>query len=273
MGFTVSHMAAVLPFYRQRWLSFDALLIGSVLPDLPYFLAQPNFVVSHQWIGLFSYCLPWGMAVFVLWCWLFKPACVALLSPWYPVNLNSYPNTIKAWLIYGVGVVAGLLIGASTHLIWDGITHADGFIASHSAVLQQTLQLTLPQIISGITEWTVSVSMPLTRFLQYFSSVVGLLYLFWFVHSQMRIYNKYLSIQPTAKIFPFKKWHSLLIIVIVGLGSLFSGLQAVIKWHSLVNTNHYLFVARILVSMVQSGLFVLLIYALIYKLLSMYYAK
>lgn len=273
MGFTVSHMAAVLPLHRQRWLSFEALVIGSMLPDLPYFLARQDFVVSHQWLGLFSYCLPWGLAVFVLWCWLLKPACLALLSPWYSVNIHSYPATVKAWLIYVLGVVAGLLIGASTHLLWDGITHADGFIASHNAVLQQTLQMVVPQINLQQIGGTDLASMPLTRFLQYLSSLLGLGYILLFMWHRGQPHAVQKLSDDDLKIFSLKKWHSVLIIAIVALGLLFSGLQAMLKWHSLLNTNYYLFMAKILVSTVQGGLLLFLLYAMIYKLLCLYDAK
>ena len=55
MAFTVAHMAAALPFYRsQKWLHFEALLIGTILPDLPYFLNNDRAVwqLSHQWLDL-----------------------------------------------------------------------------------------------------------------------------------------------------------------------------------------------------------------------------
>lgn len=259
MGFTVSHMAAVLPFYRQRWLSFEALVIGSMLPDLPYFLARQDFVVSHQWLGLFSYCLPWGLAVFVLWCWLLKPACLALLSPWYSCNRDLYPATVTAWLIYGIGVIAGLLIGASTHLIWDGITHADGFIGKQLMWLQQVIVLT--------DHW----QMPLTRFLQYLSSVLGLIYLAIFISDRIRWESKDLSLLRHSYYFNFKKWQVVLILLLMGIGSLFSGLQAMLKWHSLLATDHYLFMAKLLVGLLQGGAATVLLYALIYRIVYTFY--
>ena len=51
MPFTGSHPAAVLPL--MRWgLMPSALVIGSMVPDLPYFLPVPDLGNTHSLIGL-----------------------------------------------------------------------------------------------------------------------------------------------------------------------------------------------------------------------------
>jgi hypothetical protein len=53
MAFTIAHMAAALPFYRSRkWLNFEALLIGTMLPDLPYFLNSDRAVWQQSHAGI-----------------------------------------------------------------------------------------------------------------------------------------------------------------------------------------------------------------------------
>lgn len=261
MGFTVSHMAAVLPLHRQRWLSFEALVIGSMLPDLPYFLARQDFVISHQWIGLFSYCLPWGLAVFALWYWVLKPACLALWAPWHYFATSPHPGTLKGYCHLVLSVIVGLLIGVMTHLIWDGITHTDGFIATHILWLQHNVVLS--------DHW----QMPLTRFLQYLSSVLGLIYLAIFIAYRIRWQSKHLALPRHSQYFSFKKWQVILILLIMGIGSLFSGLQAMLKWHSLLATDHYLFMAKLLVGLLQGGAATVLLYALIYRILHTFYPR
>ncbi len=90
MAFTLAHMAAALPFYRnnnkshsRRWLQFDALLIGTMIPDLPYYTGGSSAIgdLSHQWVGVLTYCLPSGILVFALWYWVLKPAVYALIQP------------------------------------------------------------------------------------------------------------------------------------------------------------------------------------------------
>lgn len=269
MAFTLAHMAAVLPFYRaKRWLSFEALLIGSMLPDLPYFLAQPNFVVSHQWIGLFSYCLPWGLGVFVLWYWLLKPALIALLQPWFTVSLAMPAGHFMQWPGCMLRVLLGLLLGASTHLLWDGITHPDGFIARHSDWLQQPVSF--------------QHAVPVAHVLQYVSSVLGLGCLGWFMQAQAKKIagqNRSAASPPVAqfkqlrfkqwqaKQLPLKQWHSLLILFLMCAVSLFWGLQALLKWHNVWAGNSYMILAKVLVGLLQGAGGVVIVYALAYQIL------
>ena len=260
MAFTLSHMAAALPFYRWRkWISVEALLIGTMLPDLPYFLNSQQLVSeqSHQWMGLLTYCLPWGLGLLILWYSLLKPAAIALAQPWYgvPASNSSCLHSAAAWLRFGAALVMGLLLGASTHLIWDGITHPDGFIARHVIWLQ------LPINISNFD------SMPLARFLQYASSMMGLVYLGWFIKTQVKQVAWQKVAFANIPIIVLKSWVSLLIITIVCAGSLFCAVQAMLKWHSLMLHNSYLFLAKVLVGLLQGAIGLFIIYALAYQLL------
>src|SRR5579859_7081779 len=61
MPFTLSHAAVVVPF--RRMLPFSALVIGSMVPDLPYFVPRlVNNHFAHGTLGFFVFCLPPGMA-------------------------------------------------------------------------------------------------------------------------------------------------------------------------------------------------------------------
>ena len=287
MAFTVAHMAAALPLYRyRRWLDFEALLIGTMMPDLPYFLSQGNVVSqqAHQWSGIVSYGLPWGMLVFVLWHWWFKSAALALIQPWshsqnqqgkYYITYDSSVDELfknralpklKYWLVFWVKVIVGLSIGAATHLIWDGTTHPSGFIAEQIDIFQQIV--TLPLLGS----------MAVARLLQYLSSIVGLLLLLYFAYSQCKLKQNnlsdldlnsnsrhYFSLQP----FMLRKRYSLIIIGFISVTALICSLQAARKWHTLLTTDYYLFLAKILVSSLQGSLVVFIGYALLYQSFSL----
>ncbi|WP_328421551.1 DUF4184 family protein [Micromonospora sp. NBC_00389] len=41
MPFTGGHVAAVLPLARSAWRAPSALVLGSMVPDLPYYLPLP----------------------------------------------------------------------------------------------------------------------------------------------------------------------------------------------------------------------------------------
>ena len=273
MAFTIAHMAAALPFYRSRkWLNFEALLIGTMLPDLPYFLNndQALWQQSHQWLGVFTYCLPWGLLVFVLWHWLFKAAAVALVQPWSTVQLlpsaprghvnqsrtkHLFFSKFRQYGYFWLTVVFGLMLGASTHLLWDGITHPDGFIAQRIDWLQYSLEIA----VLGV--------MPVARLLQYVSSIFGLVLLALFAWRRLKASICKAS-NHHAPHSVLTKWQSLLIVTLVGGCALLYGLYVAVKWQNLMLSDVYLFLAKILVGLLQGAGGVFIIYATLYCLLS-----
>lgn len=304
MAFTVAHMAAALPFFRShsknhslRWLQFDALLIGTMMPDLPYFVGGSGAVsdLSHQWVGVLTYSLPWGLLVFALWYWGLKPATIALIKPfigWFSVhkhdpyhkksNRGLYSKqsimgygdrywsapSVKKRLIHGLNffllpVIFALIVGASTHLIWDGITHADDFIARHIDWLQYRLYI---YPFKGTT---------IARLLQYLSSILGLGALLWFAKSRLQVWHfnsrklaedTILSItnKPSLTIKS-----SLLIISTFTILSIALGMILIFKWYPLIITNPYTFAAKISVRLLQFNVILFIIYAMIYNLYSL----
>ncbi|MDP9012482.1 MAG: DUF4184 family protein [Pseudomonadota bacterium] len=127
MPFTISHVAAVVPFSRPlaRWGVLSATVIGSMVPDFGFLMPwRPARIETHSAIGLFTFCLPVGLATFWVFQLLVKPAVTELLpdgaySRWRafaePVDIGS----IKQWALAACGVFAG----AFTHLVWDAFTH------------------------------------------------------------------------------------------------------------------------------------------------------
>ncbi|WP_300474605.1 DUF4184 family protein [uncultured Psychrobacter sp.] len=278
MAFTIAHIAAALPLKRVRWLHFDALVIGTLLPDLPYYIDGSNTArdLSHQWLGIISYCLPWGLGIFIIWLWLFKPAVKALIYPWYlsSNNLNilffsplsrflSKKNRAVescSWLqvkfIFCLSVVLALIGGASTHLVWDGITHPDGFIAIRSAWLQSSLY------ISQLNE-TITIA----RLLQYISSILGLLILLGFASYKLYNYNAIKADNSlTRSDSKLKRRNSILIIALIFTNALYWGWhEASESWH-FVKVDNYTFLAQVSTSFMQGAFFALIIYMVIYQI-------
>jgi Domain of unknown function (DUF4184) len=128
--FTIAHPVAVIPIARRlgRYAVPSALVIGSISPDVAYFLSfgvsRPE---SHSLAGLFWFCLPVGFAGYLLFHLVLERPLVSLLPTGIARRLAGLlcaPRRLPAapWS----AVLGSLLIGALTHLAWDGFTHASG---------------------------------------------------------------------------------------------------------------------------------------------------
>ena len=128
MPFPLAHPAAVLPLrrYCPRWLSFPALVIGSLCPDAGYLFAAFHVDhFSHQFLGSIGFCLPLGMALLALFYALRLPLARMLPAAYRQalIPLCQRPRDSLG------AIIISLLIGAWTHLLLDSLTHADGWIA------------------------------------------------------------------------------------------------------------------------------------------------
>jgi hypothetical protein len=76
MPFTLAQPAAAIPLSRVlgRASVLSALIIGSMSPDLVYFLPLGiNRATSHSLVGLFWLCVPLGLVSYVLFHVLWRP--------------------------------------------------------------------------------------------------------------------------------------------------------------------------------------------------------
>jgi len=169
MPFTLAHPAAVLPLRRFGFLQTVPLIIGSLVPDVPYYFpARLGRMLNdtHTWYGSFAVCLPLGLALLVLTI-LLKEPLTALLGPrarWVcRRSLERFAGRPWQWLI----ALFSILVGTWTHIVWDSFTHSTGWIVQHVSALSASI---------SVLGWEMQVS----HFLQYLSSVFGLAVLaFW----------------------------------------------------------------------------------------------
>lgn len=128
MPFTPSHAAAVLPLVGRAGLVPAALVIGSMAPDLPYYLQLgTESSLTHSLVGVVTVDLLMALAVFAAWQALVAPASYAAgpaglrarLAPPIPLAAHLRTPRAAAW------VVASLVIGGLTHVVWDAFTHHD----------------------------------------------------------------------------------------------------------------------------------------------------
>ena len=142
MPFTLAHPAAVLPLRRTK-LVFSALVIGSMTPDLPYFLTLEDGIrFGHTWRGIFLFCMPAGLAMLWIFHAVLKRPLVSLAPEFMRRRISerslafSFGPAPRFLLILG-----SLLLGTLTHILWDGFTHENGYFVKHWAVLHSPVML------------------------------------------------------------------------------------------------------------------------------------
>jgi hypothetical protein len=127
--FTPTHIVAILPLWPlRRWLPFSGLAIGAMVPDIALFFPLVDYAQTHSPLGVFSTCLPFGLALFLLFDTVMRGPLVALLPTWFQTRINPLPQLpttprLSPHLIFYAGLVASIVIGAFTHQIWDTFTH------------------------------------------------------------------------------------------------------------------------------------------------------
>lgn len=136
MPFTFSHPAAVLPFARLR-LPAPALIIGSIVPDLGYYVPLPwDSMWMHTPAGALT-DLACGIVAFALWRVGIAPAAVDIMpAQWRRRVAAPKPHL---GLRGASAVVAAIALGMLTHLVWDAFTHDWMWGPTHLAWLNHRL--------------------------------------------------------------------------------------------------------------------------------------
>jgi hypothetical protein len=137
--FTGSHPAAVLPVLRSP-LPASALAIGSMAPDLPLYLRGEPGWGTHTAPGLPTVDLAIGLAIWALWHGVLAAPALACSPSGVRARLRDrvHPGLRRRLTsVRALGLVlAGLLAGSATHLLWDAFTHPRRWGTEHLAVLR-----------------------------------------------------------------------------------------------------------------------------------------
>lgn len=170
MPFTGSHPAAVLPFVRSGLVP-SALVIGSMVPDLPYFLPTAiSATTTHTPAGALTVDVLLGGVAFGVWQSVLAPFAIAIapaalrdrIDSRLPRGLTFHVrNPLRATVL-----AVSLAFGAATHVLWDSFTHLERWGPRH---------------IGWLTE--VHAGIPGYRWAQYVSGLVGgAALVVWFAH-------------------------------------------------------------------------------------------
>ncbi len=166
MPFTFAHPAAVLPLRRFKFLNTVPLIIGSVAPDLPYYIpARYNRLMldSHTVLGTLWVDVPIGLAVLLIG-FLLRTPLTALMTPRARALCLQAMERFKSEPLHWVLALFAIYVGTWTHLVWDSFTHENGWIVRRVAALSAPIT---------IGDYTGT----MCHVLQYVSSAAGLLIL------------------------------------------------------------------------------------------------
>jgi Domain of unknown function (DUF4184) len=224
MPFTLAHPAAITPFKRfcPRYLSFPALIAGSVSPDLSYFSGRLDLgPFAHHPLKGFLFGVPAGLFILAVF-YLFRSPALKILPA-------RYQEIFQPLLLRPIGapivILASLFIGVATHIVWDSFTH------NHSLLVQYVPFLRIPILAMGYT------TVRLVHLLSYLCSFLGV---FWLC----LLYSKWRATEPprvqwrnslfvAALVFPISAIHHLMHsirgLLLVGVLSLLLILLAVLR--------------------------------------------
>lgn len=139
MPFTPSHIAAALPLARTPLLP-AALVIGTMEPDLFFYLPIGiSRAFTHSWLGVFTLDLAVGVLVFTLWQLVFRAPVIDFAPRWVRERMphrGSRPGRAGR-VVFASLLVASILIGCVTHVIWDAFTHDSAFVRSAPLLFEQ----------------------------------------------------------------------------------------------------------------------------------------
>jgi hypothetical protein len=123
MPFTISHAAAALPVHAlgKSRLPLAALMVGSMSPDFTFFLpGELGRHATHSLPGVFLFCLPAGLAVWLFYLLVLERPTIAFLPDAWRTRITPSPRLTPRALF---AAALAIVLGAFTHLIWDSFTH------------------------------------------------------------------------------------------------------------------------------------------------------
>lgn len=190
MAWTFAHPAAVLPLARlcPRWLNFPALVVGSLTPDLGYYLYWWSLSgVAHAFPGGLLVCVLSGFCLLAVFYLLRAPVCHLLPQPHRDALLPLTRNVPARTPTLMLAMAISLVLGTATHIAWDAFTHRGGWGVLLLPVLQQPVFR-----LQGM-------NVPAYDGLQLTSSLVGLAAMAWAYRGWLRNHRGHVSVAAAGE--------------------------------------------------------------------------
>ncbi len=111
-------------------------------PDFEYFIRMKLLShYSHTWQGLFWFDVPLGIMLVIIYEFWIKDPLITHL----PTGLNRRFSIFGGYrdyysLQYLCAIFISVLLGAASHLAWDGFTHASGFFVQQIPRLKHIIR-------------------------------------------------------------------------------------------------------------------------------------
>ncbi len=137
MPFTLSHPAFAAPIKKLvPSLSMTGLVLGSMAPDLEYYVAfETHRTIGHTYLGFLLMHIPLCVAFALAYHRLFKPTLPLLLPAFGRMDRIAAAESANKWELRTLGQWArfliSLFIGFLTHLFMDGWTHRHTVFTNH----------------------------------------------------------------------------------------------------------------------------------------------
>lgn len=153
----LSHQAVVLPLKLRspRWFNGTALVIGSMAPDVEYFVRgiPVEELAGHTWRGQLTLCLPVTLVLYWVVTRIIAEPVAANLPDGGAFRLGEYtllreqPATSSHWL----KAIVSALIGSISHVVLDRAT--GGWAASEYIQRRSWLP---PDLLPSDRAWTIA---------------------------------------------------------------------------------------------------------------------
>ena len=109
-------------------------MIGSMSPDFSYFTAGAVRSATHSLQGLFTFCWPVGLALWLVFVRVLERPTLALMPPAWAARIVP-PH--REWSLRTlVAASVAVILGAVTHILWDSFTHGGTHVTTAIPALQ-----------------------------------------------------------------------------------------------------------------------------------------
>lgn len=179
MPFTFSHPAIILPLsgLKKKLFSLTGLIAGSMVPDFEFLLRlRDTDDFAHAWPGIFLFGLPFSILLsFVFHLVIRNPLILHL-----PAGTRQRFTILLSfnWKKYFRKNIAqffmSVMLGIGSHIFVDAFTHADGIFVLGNAFFNKELFTVMKY------------NVPVYFILQLLTSLVGAVYILWYVSKMKR---------------------------------------------------------------------------------------